>query len=104
MIWFILFAAGALTYSIRLSMLVFVRPSALPPMARDALRFVQPAVLAAIIVPAVLYVGDPSGFDATAGNDRLVAATLAVAIAWLTRSTYATIAAGMVALWLLQAL
>lgn len=103
MIWVILFAGGALTYAIRLSMLVFVHHSALPAAFKDGLRFVAPAVMTAFVLPAVLYVGDAAELDAGIGNERLVAALLAVVVAWATRNTYLTIGIGMAALWTLQA-
>jgi branched-subunit amino acid transport protein len=101
-LWIIVAAMGLVTYGIRLSVLVFVHHSALPRGARDALRFVAPAVLAAIILPAVIYTRGAGPFDATPGNERLVAALLAAAVAWATKSVWATIAVGMSALWLLQ--
>lgn len=104
MIWVILFAGGAVTYAIRLSMLVFVHHSSLPAALRDGLRFVAPAVMTAFILPAVLYLGDPAELDVSAGNERMFAALLAVGVAWFTRNTYLTIGAGMAALWTLQAL
>ena len=104
MIWVILFAGGALTYGIRLSMLVFVHHSSLPAALRDGLRYVAPAVMAAFVLPAVLYAGDSGDLDVSAGNERLIAALLAATVAWVTRNTYLTIGAGMVALWTLQAL
>jgi branched-subunit amino acid transport protein len=64
------------------------------------LRFVPPAVLAALIAPEVLM---PAGnLDPTLGNERLLAGTLAWLVAWRTRSTWLTIAAGMLALWALN--
>jgi branched-subunit amino acid transport protein len=101
-LWLIVIAAGIGTYGIRLSVLVFVHHSALPRPARDAVRFVTPAVLAAIILPAVVYTRGAGHFDATPGNERLVAAVLAAVVAWVTKSVWATIAAGMASLWLLQ--
>jgi len=101
-LWIIILAMGAVTYGIRLSVLVFVHHSALPRTARDALRFVTPAVLAAIILPAVLYTRGAGHFDLTPGNERLLAALAAAAVAWTTKSVWATIAAGMTALWVLQ--
>jgi len=100
-IWLIVAAAGALTFGIRASAL-FLPPDALPPLAREALRYVTPAVLAGVIAPAVLYIGERQDFDATLGNERLLAAVLAFGVAWLTRNTWLTIASGMTALWLLQ--
>jgi branched-subunit amino acid transport protein len=101
-LWLVVGAMGVVTYGIRLSVLVFMHHSALPRTARDALRFVLPAVLAAIMVPAVLYTRGSGHFDATPGNERLLAALLAAAIAWATKSVWATIAVGMAALWALQ--
>ena len=101
-LWLIIIAMGVVTYGIRLSVLVFVHHSALPRPARNALRFVTPAVLAAIILPAVVYTHGSGHFDATPGNERLLAAVLAAGVAWLAKSVWATIAAGMTALWMLQ--
>lgn len=101
-LWLIVAASGAGTYGIRLSMLVFWRPSSLPRLVRDGLRLVTPAVLAAIIVPAVLYVGPRQDFDAGIGNERLVAALIAAAVAWVGKNIWLTIASGMGALWVLR--
>lgn len=103
-VWAIMLAAGALTVLIRISFLVIVHHGALPGALRDGLRLVTPAVLAAIILPAVLYTGDAHGFDATPGNERLLAAIVAAAVAWATRNVWATIGLGMAALWALEAL
>jgi branched-subunit amino acid transport protein len=102
-IWLIIVLAGAGTFAIRLSMLVFVHHSALPPLVRDGLRFVMPAVLAAVILPAVLYVGD--GDDLSLGivsNERILAAAFSGAVAWTTRNVWLTIGVGMGALWVLK--
>jgi branched-subunit amino acid transport protein len=103
-LWLIVIGMGLVTYAVRLSMLAFVRPSVLPVSTREALRFVTPAVLAAIILPAVLYSGGNGVFDAGPGNERLLATALAALVAWTTRNVWATIAAGMAGLWLLEAL
>jgi branched-subunit amino acid transport protein len=103
-LWLIVVAAGLGTFAIRLSMLVFVHHSALPPFLREALRFVSPAVLAAIILPAVLYVGEGDRFSAGAANERMLAALIAAAVAWSTRNVWLTIGVGMTALWALKGL
>jgi branched-subunit amino acid transport protein len=102
-IWLIIALAGAGTYLIRLSMLVFVRPDALPSIARDALRFVSTAVLAAIILPAVLYPTGSDDLQLSATNERIFAAAIAAAISWTTSNVWLTIGAGMTALWALKA-
>lgn len=101
-LWLIVLAMGVATYGVRLSVLAFVHHSALPRTAREALRFVTPAVLCAIIVPAVLYSGGSGAFDAGPGNQRLVAALAATALAWALRNVWLTIGGGMAMLWLLR--
>ena len=101
-LWLALALMGAGTYAIRLSMLVFVSHERLPAGVRDTLEFVMPAVLMAIILPAVLYVGDDAAFDFSIGNERLLAALIAGAIAWLAKNVWLTVGVGMGALWLLQ--
>jgi len=101
-LWIIVLGMGAVTFGVRLSVLALVHHSVLPRAARDALRFVTPAVLAGIILPAVLYAGDRGAFDAGPGNDRLVAAIAAAGIAWLARNVWLTIGSGMATLWLLR--
>ncbi len=101
-LWLTVLAMGVVTYAIRLSLLVFVSHTLLPQAARGALRYVMPAVLLAIILPAVLYVGDDESLSISLGNERLLAAAFAAAVAWLTRNVWLTVATGMPALWLLQ--
>jgi branched-subunit amino acid transport protein len=103
-LWVIVIGMGAVTYAIRLSMLSFVHHSALPALVRDALRYVTPAVLTAIIVPAVLYGGTADEFDAGPGNERLIAAIIAAAVARLTANVWLTIGVGMSTLWALEAM
>lgn len=102
-LWLIVLGMGAVTVSVRLSVFALVPHTMLPRAARDALRLVTPAVLAGIILPAVLYAGDHGAFDASPGNDRLVAAILASGVALLLRNVWLTIGSGMAALWLLKA-
>ncbi len=101
-VWLIIIAAGVVTYGIRLSMLALVHHSTLPRTARDALRFVTPAVLCAIILPAVLFVGSDQHFSVA--NERVAAGLIAAAIAYLAKNVWLTIGAGMAALWVLQAM
>jgi branched-subunit amino acid transport protein len=101
--WLIVICAGVLTFAVRAVLLLAVSPDALPQAVRRSLRFVSPAVLTAIIIPAVLYTGADDVFDASPANERLIAALIAAGIAWATRNTWLTIATGMASLWALQA-
>jgi branched-subunit amino acid transport protein len=100
--WLTILAAGAGTYGIRLTFLVFVHHRRLPLAVREALAFVTPAVLAAIAIPAVLYPGADGAFQPL--NARLPAALVAVVLARLSGNVWATIGGGMVALWTFDAL
>lgn len=98
--WLIIIGMGVITYAIRLSMIAFFGGRTIPPVVYRALRFVPPAVLSALVAPALLRPAGP--FDLSLGNTRLLAGVLAVVVAWRTKSTLLTIALGMAALWFLQ--
>jgi branched chain amino acid efflux pump len=100
MVWAIIFGAAAVTLLMRLSFLGTVKPHALPSRVREALRFAPPAVLAAIVLPHVLIRAE--ALDVSYDNPRLLAALVAIGVAWASRSVVWTIVAGMVALWLAQ--
>jgi branched-subunit amino acid transport protein len=69
------------------------------PLLRRWLRYVPPAVLAALIAPPILAPG-----DRLAVGPPLWAAAVGVVVAWRTRSVFWTILGGLVTFWLLQAL
>ena len=98
-LWIVIIGGALATFATRLSFIALVPPDRLPEAVRSGLRLVPPAVLSAIILPAVVA---PAGhLELALGNDRLWAGLLAMLIAWRTRSTWLTIAVGMVALWAL---
>jgi branched-subunit amino acid transport protein len=92
---------GIVTYAIRLSFVLLIGHMAVPPMLQRALRFVPPAVLAALIFPDLFLSGGT--LILSPANPRLLAGALAALIAWRSRNAILSIAAGMAALWLLQA-
>ncbi len=75
----------------------------MPEWALLPLRFVAPAVFAALVAPAVL-LHDQAFALLPAANPQALATMLALAAAWRTRSVAATVVVGMMALWLLQAI
>jgi branched-subunit amino acid transport protein len=101
-LWLAVLAVGVVTFGYRLSFILLAERLRLPGLLRRALRFVPVAVLTAIIVPALVFSQDT--LDVSPGNARLMAGVLAVLVAWRTRNMLLTIAVGMGALWLLQAL
>lgn len=99
--WTAILGVGLLTFLTRASFIVFADPRKFPHAFRLALIFVPAAVLAAIVVPGL---AAPQGaIDLTLANPRWLAGLVALAVAARWRNTLATIAAGMVALWLIDA-
>ena len=94
-VWAAVVLAGLGTYALRASFLfLFERLGGVPTRLETALGMVPAAVLSALVVPAVLA---PEGSVVVLGNDRLLAAALAAAVAWYTESILATIVVGLVA-------
>lgn len=87
------------TFLVRYPVLALVGKIPLPERVFQALRYVPPAVLSAIIVPAVLL---PDGESLLLGleNRRLVAALVAALVAWRTKNLLLTIIIGMAVLLL----
>jgi len=67
----------------------------------QALRFVPPAVLSAIVFPELLM--RDGQLTVSAENLRLIAGLVAIIVAWRLKKILPAIAAGMLALWALQA-
>jgi branched-subunit amino acid transport protein len=93
---------GLVTYLIRLAPMWLYNRLKIPLWVHQALRYVPTAVLTAIIFTEVLI---PNGsLDLSLHNGRLLAALLAAIVAWRTGNVLITIAIGMLALWILQAI
>ena len=101
-IWAVILLAGVGTYALRASFLfLFERLGGVPDRVETMLRMVPAAVLAALVVPAILA---PGGSLTVVGNDRVPAAIVAAIVAGYTRSIFATILVGLVALVAIGAL
>jgi branched-subunit amino acid transport protein len=101
-IWLTIAAAGALTFLTRLSFIALLGRWQPPELLHRALRYVPPAVLSAIIFPELLM--HEGQLFVSIYNARLLAGLIAVIVGWGTRNIFLTIAAGMLALYSLQAL
>ncbi len=98
-LWAIIIGGMIVTFLTRLSFIVILPPERLPNIMQRGLRFVPPAILAAIVLPELLL---PEGVvDISLHNFQLIAGTLAAIVAWRTRNTWLTILVGMLALWVL---
>ncbi len=101
-LWLLILGMGLITYGLRLALILMWEYVEVPALARQALHFVPPAVLTAIILPELFRSGDPMVLPFA--SVRLVAGVLAALVAWRTRNVLLTIAVGMGVLWLLQAM
>lgn len=99
--WIAIAGVSLSTFLLRASFILFVDPHRFPDWFRQALRFVPPAVLAAIVAPGLLLA--PEGrLDLSPTNPRLLAGLVAIAATMRLRTTVSAIGAGMAALWALQ--
>ncbi len=93
-------AAGVVTVLARASFIVLPADLNVPGWMTRALKFVGAAVLPALILPDVLFRELQAG-DSVNGI-RIAAAVIAGLVAWRSKSIFATLGAGMAALWLLK--
>ena len=100
MYFYIVFGTIALLFLLVKGMfLCFIPQSKLPPFFERSFRYIPPAVLSALVAPAILYTRSAGGFDIS--PVKIAAGTIAFGVALKTRSILATIASGMMFLWLL---
>ncbi|WP_207937467.1 AzlD domain-containing protein [Pseudomonas sp. 51_B] len=98
--WVTFALIGLGTFAIRLSFIEFYGALRIPPVLRRALVYVPASVLAALVLPAVVFQAGQPGIEI--GNPQLPAAIVAALVAWRTRSTLLTLGVGMGVLWGLQ--
>ncbi len=99
--WVAVVVIGLGTYLTRLSFIGAFGERKMPMWMEQPLRFVAPAVMGAIVLPAVV---QPEGVIELLPtiNPRFFAAVIAAAVAYKWRSVSLVIAAGMGSLWLLD--
>ena len=100
-IWLLILAVGAITYAARMSFIALFARREMPPLLAEALKHVPAAMVTAIVVPAVVFL-PASVLRLDFQNPKLIAALVAGAVAWWSKSAVATIAVGMVVLWSLR--
>lgn len=97
--FFLITGMAVVTYAIRYPVIALLGRFTIPQSVLAPLKFVPPAVLSAIIVPALLM---PQGeIDLALTNTRLLAGGLAILVAWRTKNLLLTIMIGMIGLWVL---
>jgi branched-subunit amino acid transport protein len=88
-------AIGAITYTSRAGLIVFLADRPLPANVTRALRYVGPAVLSALTVNLIAGGKGASGIEAV----EIAALVAAMVVAWSTRNLIAALGVGMVTLW-----
>ena len=86
------------TFAIRYSMFAVAGRVEFPERLVDALRYVPPAVLTAIIVPAIL-IPTGQGLNLSYTNVYLMGGLFAAAVGWFSKNLLLTIVLGMLAFW-----
>ena len=99
-IWLVMLLGGLITFAIRFSLIYLFGRLHIPETMRQALRYVPPAVLSAIIFPELFF--HEGMLDLSFDNTRLLAGLVAILVAWISRNTLITILVGMLALFVLQ--
>ena len=101
--WFVWTLIAGMALIAFLTRAVFILPGSrlrLPPTAERVLRYAPAAALMAIIVPDIVLAH--GALSISIENPRLVGGLVAFALAASTRSVFATIAGGMLALTLVR--
>jgi branched-subunit amino acid transport protein len=85
---------GLVTYLPRLMPVLVLSSRSLPEIVVDWLRYVPPAVLAALLLPTLLL--KEGSLEISTDNLFLLAAIPTFIVAWKTRSLFASVVTGMV--------
>lgn len=101
-LWGLIVVCGLGTWLLRVSFIQLAGAWALPRWLTRGLRYVPPAVLAAIVVPALVQAD--AVFTPEWDWTRLAAGLVAALVAALTRRVILTLVVGMAALWAFMAL
>jgi len=100
--WLAVGLSGVVTYLVRVTFFLLAgRMTELPDSVREMLRMIPAAALAALAIPPLFRPGGAAAL--TLVSPELVAGVLAGLVAWRTRNLLVTIAVGLVAVVLLQA-
>lgn len=99
--WILILGMMAVTFGVRYPVMALVSRFSLPASLQTGLRYVPPAVLAAIIAPA-LFMPDGGPVNFSLSNEYLLAGVVAAIAAWRTRNILLTLVLGMATFWLLR--
>lgn len=99
--WVLILAMGATAFALRASFVLLQDRVRVPAWLRRALVYVPASVLAAIVAPAFVTIGEAA--DPVAQAPRWVAGAVAAVVALRGGHLFLVLATGMAALWLARA-
>lgn len=99
--WLLIIIIGALTMAERLSFILLLGQGDIPIWARKALQYVPVTALTALALPAIIITDHSIELSI---NPKILAAIVAILVAWRTKNILMTISAGMVTFWIMRAL
>ena len=100
-LWSVVAIVGVLNYLSRLSFIALFARRHVPALLVRAFRYVPAAMLTALVLPMI--VAGP-GEATWAALPKMLASVIAGVVAFRTQSTMKTLGAGMLSLWLVQAM
>ena len=96
MIWFVMILTGLINFIFRISMFSGIRNIQLPLSLNRYVVYVPTSLLSAIIASSLIsFDGQEVLYEA----EKLVAASIALIFAYLTKSVSATLVAGLITIW-----
>ena len=98
MIWFVMILTGLINFIFRISMFSGIRNIDLPLSLNRYVVYVPTSVLSAIIASSLISF---NGQEVLYEAEKLVAASIAVIFAYLTKSVSATLVAGLITIWIM---
>ena len=98
MIWFVMILTGFINFIFRISMFSGIRNINLPLSLNRYVVYVPTSVLSAIIASSLISF---NGQEVLYEAEKLVAASIAVIFAYLTKSVSATLVAGLITIWIM---
>lgn len=96
--FFLIGGMALVTYGIRIIIFPVSTRMQFPATLERSLRYVPPAVLTAIIIPAVL-IPDGEHIRLSLGNAHMMGAIIAAAVGWFSKNLLLTIICGMAGFW-----
>ena len=95
--WFLIIYCGLITFFTRFSMIALLKKDTFNKKTKVVLSYVPSAIFPAIIFPLIFL--DNNGDLDLVNNPKILAATVAIIVGYLTKNILATIFSGLISYW-----